>query len=224
MGGIVSGVGNAIGGVIGGIGAHKGAKEQARSNDRAIDAQMQMFEQQGQWLSPFREAGESGLAGLQGLAGKPIDRNALLSQYFQSPEYQQLADQSRYQQLAAAEATGGLGSTATGNALAAIAPQLGQNYLNMKTAEQQDRYNQLLGLVNVGLSGAGAQSAAAANNANALSSLYSQQGAINAGRKALPWQIVAGAHNSINNGAASDMNQFGGMAANMFGGMMGGMF
>ncbi|WFQ80100.1 DNA transfer protein [Xenorhabdus sp. SF857] len=224
MGGLVSVVGNAIGGIMGGIGAHKGAKEQARSNDRALDAQMQMFDQQSEWLSPFREAGESGLAGLQGLAGKPIDRNALLSQYFQSPEYQQMADQARYQQLASAEATGGLGSTATGNTLAFVAPQLGQNLLNLKTAEQQDMYNQLLGLVNVGLSGAGAQSAAAANNANALGSLYTQQGAINAGRKALPWQIAAGAHNSINNGAASDMNQFGGMAANMFGGMMGGMF
>ncbi|CDM90385.1 hypothetical protein [Xenorhabdus bovienii] len=224
MGGIVSGIGSAVGGIIGGIGASKGAKEQSRSNDRAIDAQTQMFEQQGQWLSPFREAGQSGLSGLQGMAGKPIDRNALLGQYFNSPEYQQLAEQSRYQQLASAEATGGLGSTANGNALASIAPQLGQNYLNMKTAEQQDMYNQLLGLVNVGLSGAGAQSAAAANNANALGSLYSQQGAINAGRKALPWQIAAGASNSINNGASQDINQFGGMASKMFGGMMGGMF
>ncbi|PHM26536.1 DNA transfer protein [Xenorhabdus ehlersii] len=224
MGGIVSGIGSAVGGIIGGIGASKGAKEQSRSNDRAIDAQTQMFEQQGQWLSPFREAGQSGLSGLQGLAGKPIDRNALLGQYFNSPEYAQLADQARYQALAGAEATGGLGSTATGNQLVSIAPQLGQNYLNMKTAEQQDMYNQLLGLVNVGLSGAGAQSAAAANNANALGSLYSQQGAINAGRKALPWQIAAGASNSINNGASQDINQFGGMASKMFGGMMGGMF
>jgi hypothetical protein len=224
MGGIVSGVGGAVSSVLGGIGAHKGAKAQARSNDRALDAQMQMFDQQSEWLSPFRKAGESGLEGLQGLAGKPIDRNALLSQYFQSPEYQQLADQARYQQLASAEATGGLGSTVTGNALAGIAPQLGQNFLNMKTAEQQDMYNQLLGLVNVGLSGAGAQSAAAANHANALGSLYSQQGAINAGRKALPWQIAGSANQSLTNGASQDMNQFGNFASNIFGNMMGGMF
>lgn len=218
MGGIVSGVGNAVGGIIGGIGASKGAKEQSKSNDRALDAQMQMFNQQSEWLSPFRKAGESGLAGLQGLAGQPIDREYLLDQYFKSNEYNQLANQARYQTLAGAEATGGLGSTATSNQLGSIAPQLGQAYLGMKTAEQQDMYNQLLGLVNVGLSGAGAQSAAAANNANALGSLYSQQGAINAGRAALPWQVAAGANNSINNGASQDLNTFGGMFGS-FGGL-----
>ncbi|MDC9621066.1 DNA transfer protein [Xenorhabdus sp. XENO-7] len=224
MGGIVSGIGSAVGGIIGGIGASKGAKEQARSNDRAMDNQMAMYEKQLELLEPFRKAGVSGLEGLQGMAGKPIDRNALTAEYLKSPEYQMMADQARYQQLASAEATGGLGSSSNGNALAAITPQLVQQYLGNMQGQQQDMYNQLMGLTNVGLSGAGAQSAASAGNANAMGALYGQQGAINAGRKALPWQIAAGANNSINNGASQDINQFGGMVGKMFGGMMGGAF
>lgn len=188
------------GSVIGGIGADKAADKQQESANKAIDSQEDMFAMQSAWLEPFRKAGESGLAGLSALAGQPIDRSALLKDYYNSAEYSAMADQARYQQLSAAEATGGLGSTATSNGLAFIAPQLGQNYLTMKAGEQQDMYNQLLGLVNVGLSGAGAQSAAAAQNANALSSLYAQQGAINAGAAAVPWQTAASATSSLING------------------------
>lgn len=58
--------------------------------------------------------------------------------------------------LAAAEATGGLGSTATGNQLAAIAPTLGQNWLsgqmnNYNNLANTDNYNQQYN-VNVGKS------------------------------------------------------------------------
>ncbi|SUB82029.1 Uncharacterised protein [Pragia fontium] len=211
MGGAVSGIGGAVSSVVGGIGANKAAKQQVSSNNKAIDNQMAMYEKQLALLEPFREAGQSGLAGLQSLAGNPIDRNQLLGDYFNSNEYSQLANQARYQQLASAEATGGLGSTATSNGLASIAPELGQNYLNMKTAEQQDMYNQLLGLVNVGLSGAGGQSSAAAGNANSLSSLYAQQGQIRGGKAAIPWQTAASANSSLSNGASQDVNGFLGM-------------
>ncbi|WP_391529446.1 DNA transfer protein [Photorhabdus akhurstii] len=224
MGNAIGAVGNIAGNVLGGIGARKGAKEQARSNDRAMDNQMAMYEKQLELLEPFRKAGVSGLEGLQGIAGKPIDRNALTAAYLQGPECQMMADQARYQQLASAEATGGLGSSANGNALAAITPGLVQHYLGNMQGQQQDMYNQLMGLTNVGLSGAGAQSAASAGNANAMGALYGQQGAINAGRRALPWQVAGSSLNSINNASAQDMNQFGNFAGNIMGNMMGGMF
>ncbi|STI74789.1 Gene 11 protein [Escherichia coli] len=53
-----------------------------------------------------------------------------LNHYYNSQQYKDLAGQARYQSLAAAEATGGLGSTATGNQLATIAPTLGQQWLS----------------------------------------------------------------------------------------------
>lgn len=138
-----------------------------------------MFNQQMDLLDPYRKIGLQGLESLGGIAGKPLDRQAELAQYYQSPEFAQMSGIARNQQLASAEATGGLGSTSTGNALAAIAPQLGQSYLAQRAGQQQDIYNQLSGLANIGLSGAGAQASYAgnfgSNMANSLNQSAAQQ-------------------------------------------------
>ncbi|MFP9529097.1 DNA transfer protein [Pectobacterium brasiliense] len=220
MGGIVSGVGGAVSSVLGGIGANKAAKQQVKAQDRAMAASQAGYNSAVEWMSPYEEAGASALTGLQGLAGKPIDRNALLTQYFKSPEYSMMANQARYQGLNAAEATGGLGSTATGNMLSSIAPALGQNYLADMTDQQQTMYAQLMGLSNMGAQSANALGNFAVGQGNTMASLQQQMGQIKAGKAALPWQVAASANSSINNGASSDINQFG----SMFGGMMGGLF
>ncbi|EJI0957430.1 TPA: DNA transfer protein [Escherichia coli] len=220
MGGAIKGVTNAASGILGGIGANSASKEYKKANDRQQNLQEQMYQQQIAFGKPYREVGESALPRLQNLAGIPIDRNKLLGDYFNSQEFKLLNDQARYSGLASAEATGGLGSTATGNMLASIAPQLGQQYLSMKTAEQQDMYNQLMGLTNVGLTAAGMGSAASANNSNVLTSLIGESGQIRGAQKALPWQTAASANSSLGNGASQDVNSF----TNMFGGFLGGLF
>ncbi|WP_284973205.1 DNA transfer protein [Atlantibacter hermannii] len=217
MGGAISGIGGAVSGVIGGIGAHKAAKQQQKYQDKAMGQQREGYQNAVDWVSPYEQAGQSALAGLQGIAGKPIDRNQLLAGYFQSPEYKMMADQARYQSLNAAEATGGLGSTATSNQLASIAPMLGQNYLADMTNQQQNMYAQLLGLSGLGAESANALGNYAIGQGNTMAGMYQQKGQIMAGKAALPWQVAASANSSINNGAASDVNQFTGM----FGGLMG---
>lgn len=219
MGGVISGVTGAVGGILGGIGANKAAKQQAKSTNKQMDMYRELAEQQRQLLDPFVKAGTGALSGLAATAGKPIDREALLNKYYSGNEYKMESEQARREQLAAAAATGGLGSSATNNALAAIAPTLGQNYLSQMTAQQQDMYNQLLGLANVGLSGAGAQSAAAASTTNSLAALQGQKGNINASRAALPWQVAGNVNASMGQGAASDVNSF----TNIFGGFFGGV-
>lgn len=218
MGGAISGIGGAVSGVIGGIGAHKAAKQQQKYQDKAMGQQREGYQNAVDWVSPYEQAGQSALAGLQGIAGKPIDRNQLLAGYFQSPEYKMMSDQARYQSLNAAEATGGLGSTATSNQLASIAPMLGQNYLSDMTNQQQNMYAQLLGLSGLGAESANALGNYAIGQGNTMAGMYQQKGQIMAGKAALPWQVAASANSSINNGVASDVNQFTGM----FGGMMGG--
>lgn len=218
MGGAISGIGGAVSGVIGGIGANKAAKQQQKYQDKAMGQQREGYQNAVDWVSPYEQAGQSALAGLQGIAGKPIDRNQLLAGYFQSPEYKMMADQARYQSLNAAEATGGLGSTATSNQLASIAPMLGQNYLADMTNQQQNMYAQLLGLSGLGAESANALGNYAIGQGNTMAGMYQQKGQIMAGKAALPWQVAASANSSINNGAASDVNQFTGM----FGGLMGG--
>lgn len=178
MGGIAKGIGNIVGSITG---ANQAAQAQVDVANQSNATNLQMYREQQQRLQPWLAAGQTGLAGLTGIAGNPIDRNASLQSYFASPEYQQLANQARYQGLNAAEATGGLGSTATGNMLSAIAPQLGQNYLNMMTDQQNNMYQQLMGLSNVGLTAAGASNASSGNYANSYGQNMAQIGAANAG-------------------------------------------
>lgn len=176
-------VGKALNSVVGGItGANKAADAQIGAAKDSNQMAWNIYQDQKKTNQPFLNAGLTGLTGLQGIAGKPIDRNASLAAYYASPEYKMLSDQARYQSLNAAEATGGLGSTATGNMLASIAPQLGQNYLSMLTDQQNNRYGQLLGLTNVGLSAAGANNAAAGDYSNAYGNNMQQIGASKAGK------------------------------------------
>lgn len=219
MGGAISGITGAVSGVLGGIGTKKALKQQQKATDKQMDMQRDLQEQQAEWLSPFRKAGTDAIGGLTALAGQPIDREALLSKYYTGNEFGMAEDQARRSLLASAEATGGLGSTATSNSLQAIAPTLGQNYLNAQQAQQQDMYNQMMGLVNVGLSGAGAQSAAASQTTNALTALAGQKGNILGQKAALPWQTAAAANQSMGQGVAQDFTSF----SNAFGGMFGGM-
>lgn len=175
------GVGTAVAGLAStayqGNQAEIASRGQQNAAREGMDMQERMFNQQLDLLEPYRQAGQQGLESLQGIAGQPLDRQAELSQYYQSPEFAQMSGVARNQQLAASEATGGLGSTSTGNALASIAPQLGQSYLAQRAGQQQDIYNQLSGLANIGLSGAGAQAAYAGNYGNNMANSLNQSAA-----------------------------------------------
>lgn len=219
MGGAISGLTGATSSILGGIGTRKALKQQQKATDKQMDYQRELQAQQAEWLSPFREAGTNAIPLLTAIAGQPINREQLLSDYYGGNEFKMAEEQARRSQLASAEATGGLGNTSTQNVLASIAPSLGQNYLNAMQAQQQDMFNQLIGLTNVGLSGAGAQSAAATGTTNALTALAGQKGQILGQKAALPWNVAATANNQIGQGAAQDVNSF----TSMFGGMFGSM-
>lgn len=199
MGGAIKSAGAGVSSVIGGIGAYKGAKEQSKYQDRAMGASREGYQNAVNWLSPYEEAGRTGLSGLQAIAGKPIDRNKLLSDYFNSREYQMLNDQARYQGLNAAEATGGLGSTATGNMLSSIAPTLGQNYLADMENQQQNMYAQLMGLSGFGAEAANALGNYAVGQGNNMAGMYQQKGQIQASKKMIPWQTGAAVNQSVAN-------------------------
>lgn len=206
MGGAISGAGNSVSSVLGGIGANKAAKQQISANDKAQDTYRNLYNEQMELYQPYYDAGSSGLQGLQSLVN---DRAGTLNDYYNSSEYAGLANQARYQQLASAEATGGLGSTATGNGLASIAPQLGQQYMN-------SQYNNLMGLTGIGLNSAGSMANLKGNYADAMTQLITQAGQLKAGKAAIPWQTAASANSSITNGASQDANSFTGMFGSFF--------
>lgn len=89
-----------------------GAKEAAKATQYAADLQNQQFNRVMEQLAPYAAAGLPALQQIQQLSTLE-GQNSALNQYYNSDQYKQLADQARYQSLNAAEATGGLGSTAT---------------------------------------------------------------------------------------------------------------
>lgn len=150
-----------------GGGGGSSSKAQARATEKGIDLQRDQWQTVMNNLAPFTPLAQQYIGQLQGLSTLQGQNNALNS-YYGSDQYKQLANQARYQSLNAAEATGGLGSTATGNQLAAIAPTLGQNWL---TGQMNNYQN----LANIGLGALQGQANAGQSYANNSSQLYQQQ-------------------------------------------------
>lgn len=161
-----------------GGGAEDAANIQAQAQREAMDTYKQMWEQTSQWLSPYRDAGIPALQSLQYLSS-PGGQQDFMSNYYNSPEYAQMSQQARQQQLAASEATGGLGSTSTGNALASIAPQLGQ-------AALQRQLGLMGNMANIGQSAAAGQAASGMNYAGGMAQMQQGLGQIGAGAAMQP--------------------------------------
>lgn len=192
-----------IGGAyLGAKGANKAAEAEQYAAQQGIDLQRETRDLSLANLKPFLQAGTGGLQGLIDATNQQLDPSKFYSEYFQSPEYQQLSDQANRNILASREATGGLRSTSTANLLGSIAPQLAQSAFARQQALQDANYNRQMGLVNVGLNAAGGSNAAAGNSANAISNLFLQQGQARAGQVAAPYQAASGALNNLTKMAA----------------------
>ncbi|NBV59439.1 MAG: DNA transfer protein [Synechococcaceae bacterium WB4_2_0811] len=183
-------VGDAIGSVIGGItGSNNAAEAQKDAANQSAALSREQFEAIQKNLAPFLQFGTSQLQGLGGLM-QPLNRQQELEQFYQSPEFAMQSRQARGQQLAAAEATGGLGSTSTGNALASIAPQLGMGYLGQREAQQADLFNRLMAGAGMGLNAAAQQGQAGQNYVSQASNSFSQYGAAQAGKSLAPFNTL----------------------------------
>lgn len=151
----------------GGKGGDGGAGAQAKALNKQTELQRDQWNTIMNNLAPFTPLAQQYVSQLQGLSTLQGQNNAL-NGYYGSDQYKNQAGQLRYQALNAAEATGGLGSTATTNSLATIAPTLGQNWLS---GQMQNAQN----LANIGLGALQGQANAGQNYANNMGSIYQQQ-------------------------------------------------
>lgn len=151
----------------GGSNNNAGMKAQAKATQNGIDLQREMWQTNFKNLEQFTPLAQQYVQQLQGLSTLQ-GQNSALNDYYNSAQYQGLADQARQQTLRSAQATGGLGSTATGNQLATIAPQIGQNWLSGQMNNYQN-------LANIGLGALTGQANAGQSYANNMSQLYQQQ-------------------------------------------------
>lgn len=151
-------------------GGDNGSGAQADATREATALQREQWQTVMNNLAPFTPLAQQYVGQLQGLSTLGGQQQAL-GEYYNSGQYKDLANQARYQQLASAEATGGLGSTATGNGLATIAPMLGQNWL---TGQMNNAQN----LANIGLGAMQGQATAGQTYANNAGQLLQQQGSL----------------------------------------------
>ncbi|HAS1004026.1 TPA: DNA transfer protein [Enterobacter cloacae] len=178
-------------------GGDGGAGAQADATKKGIELQREMWQTNMQNLAPFTPLAQQYVSQLQNLSTLQGQGNAL-NQYYGSQQYKDLANQARYQSLNAAEATGGLGSTATSNQLAAIAPTLGQNWLS----GQMNNYNNL---ANIGLGALTGQANAGQNYANNVSQLYQQQAAASAANANRPSGLQSALGGAMSGAASGAM-------------------
>jgi hypothetical protein len=170
-----------------------GAKAAAESQKYAADLQNQQFERIMNGLAPFTPLAQQYITQLQGLSTLEGQGSAL-NDYYNSAQYKGLSDQARYQSLNAAEATGGLGSTATSNQLATIAPTLGQNWLS---GQMQSANN----LANIGLGALQGQASAGQNYANNMGQISQNSAALAAANANRPSSFQQGMSGALGGGA-----------------------
>ncbi|WP_088183667.1 DNA transfer protein [Escherichia coli] len=160
------------------------AKAQAKTQQQAIDLQRTQWDTVMNNLKPYAEVGIPALQGLQGLMTLEGQDKAA-NEFFGSGVYQRMADQARNQILRSAEATGGLGSTATANQLSAIGPQLYNDWLS----GQMQSYGNLL---NIGMNATSGQATSGQNFANNTGQLLQGLGSIRAGQAQQPSAFARG--------------------------------
>ncbi|AKP34718.1 hypothetical protein [Yersinia aleksiciae] len=177
-----------------GGGGDNGAGAQADAINKQTDLQRQQWQTVMNNLAPFTPLASQYINQLQGLSTLE-GQNSALQGYYGSDQYKGLADQARYQQLAGAEATGGLGSTATSNGLATIAPQLGQSWLG----GQMQNYGNL---ANIGLGALQGQANAGQSYANNMGSIYQQQASLSAANANRPSGLQSGLSGAFSGAAA----------------------
>lgn len=162
-------------------GGDSGAGAQADATNRQIDLQREMWQTNMQNLAPFTPMAQQYVGQLQGLSSLQGQQQAL-GDYYKSGQFQDLSNQARYQQLAASEATGGLGSSATSNGLASIVPMLGQNWLSGQMNNYQN-------LANIGLGALQGQANAGQSYANNTGQLLQQQAGLAAANANQPSKL-----------------------------------
>lgn len=138
-------------GIVSSIGAGKAASARAEAMKKIAGGYKQVGQKQYSWISPYMDAGTTALSAQMQMLANPINNQAALSDYYGGPRYNEEMQNAAYATNANAEATGGLGNTATGNAIAGQSTQLGNQYLQGLNQNRQQQFGNLSGISKQGL-------------------------------------------------------------------------
>lgn len=199
--------------------ARRGAAAQMYSTDRAIREQRAARAQSERLLSPYMQAGQAALPGLQDLAGQELEGlpSVLPGDIGQDSLFQALKQQAISGIESSAAARGKLFSGTTPQAIADRVQQLAlaragdiqqQNVLARQQlmGEQQQRFGQLFNVAGLGQASAAGQAANAMQTAQNIAGLYGDQGNIAAATRMASAQARAqGQQNLMRLGIAAGL-------------------
>lgn len=157
-------------GMISSMGAGKAAEQQAKAMKEIAKGYGTLTKRQYEEYSPYMNAGKGALTAQMQMLANPINNQAAMSTYYASPEYAMQQDAANYAAMSGASAAGTTGNTATSNALATQATQLGQNYLASLDKARQQQINTLGDISKQGLSATNAMAGHAGKNYNSAAS------------------------------------------------------
>lgn len=152
-----------VGGLLGSKSASKQAQVQQQGYDASTALNREQFEYLKQIMAPYQQVGAETLPALQSFVNQPQSNFSFdYNEYFKSPQFKALQQQQSEQALRMGSATGGFRGGDTQAALAAIAPQLAMqaeenarsNY-SLNQGANINRYNQMMGLAQLGLGATG---------------------------------------------------------------------
>lgn len=198
-------------GLISGMGASKAAAAQAKAAKEIAKGYGDLGKWQYQQISPWMTAGKGALTAQMQMLANPLNSQQALSDYYAGPQYAQQEQQAQYALDSAAEATGTMGATATGNALASQSVSLGQNYLKGLNQQRGQQFQQLGGISNQGLGATKTMGGWAFNDVNAAAKYLGEAAGLSG-------ESTSAQYSGLASGITGAM----GAALNAFGGMMGG--
>lgn len=183
--------------IINAITGSNAASQQAQAAQKALDLQKQQYEQQRSDQAPWLSAGQGSLADLMKLSQDP-------SSIANSPGYQFRMQQGQQALERSAAAKGGLAS-------GGFMKGLDRYSQGLASDEYGNRWNQLMGVAQMGQGTAQNLGSLGANYANSASNLYGAQGNANAAGTMAVGNGIAGGVRSLGNLAMLGMG--GGLSA-----------
>lgn len=177
-------------GLISGIAGGNAAEAKAEAMKEIASGYGKVGRKQYDWLSPWMNAGTQALTAQMQMLANPLNSQGALNDYYSGSQYAAEEQQAQYAAESAAEATGTMGSTATGNALASQSVSLGQNYLKGLNQQRQQQMNTLGGISSQGLGASKTMGQFAFQDYNAAANLLT--GAANAQYQASVSPYVGG--------------------------------
>lgn len=197
-------------GMLGSMGAGKAAAAQAEALKEIAGGYKKVGQKQYDWISPWMNAGTEALSTQMQMLANPLNTQGALSDYYAGPQYDMQMDQAQYAAQAGAEAAGGLGNTATGNALASQSVDMGNQYLQGLTKQRQQQFSNLGGISKQGLGATQTMGNWAFQDYNAAAQMLGQAAGVQGQADAAPYM---GAQSNINRSLSLGMQGFGIAAA-----------